>query len=134
MSTHFQPASGSKAALWTGRIISGLVTLMLLFDAVMKLIQPKNLLEECAKLGIPESALAGIAIALLASVVLYAVPATAVLGSILLTGYLGGAVMTHVRVEDPPWKIAMPVIFGALVWLGPYLRDARLRTLVPIRQ
>ncbi len=125
---------GSTKMMWTGRVISTLLTLMLLLDGVMKLIKPPQVLEACADLGLPESTIAGIGIALLASVVLYAIPATAALGAILLTGYLGGAVMAHVRVEDPPWKIAMPIIFGGLVWLGLFLRNQRLRALVPIQR
>jgi hypothetical protein len=140
MSADIQTAPGTRTApgstklIWTGRVISTLLTLMLLLDGVMKLLKPPQVLEACAALGLPESTIAGIGIALVARVVLYAIPATAALGAILLTGYLGGAVMAHVRVEDPPWKIAMPIVFGGLVWLGLFLRDQRLRALVPIRR
>jgi hypothetical protein len=129
-----QTVSGSNKTIWTGRVLSTLLSLMLLLDGVMKLIQPPEVLEACDKLGIPLSAIAGIGIALLASTILYAVPATAGLGAILLTGYLGGAVMAHLRVGDPGWMVVMPAIFGALVWLGLFLRDSRLRELVPIRR
>lgn len=107
---------------------------MLLLDGVMKLVMPAEVVKASAEIGIPETTLAGIGIALIASVVLYAIPATAVLGAILVTGYLGGAVLVHVRVEDPAWKIVMPAIFGAVAWLGLLLRDTRLQALLPIRR
>jgi hypothetical protein len=81
-------------------------------------------------LGYPEGKSFGIAVAELGSTVLYVVPQTSVLGAILLTGYLGGATATHVRVED---AFVGPVIIGMLIWLGIYLRDARLRQLIPLR-
>jgi DoxX-like family len=127
-------AGESTATIWTGRIISTLLTLMLALDGVMKLIQPEEVVIQSRRVGVPDTALAGIGIALLASVVLYAIPPTTVLGAILLTGYLGGAVFAHVHIGDPAWMIVMPMIFGGLVWLGPFLRDARLRALIPIRQ
>jgi hypothetical protein len=120
--------------LWTGRILSGLLTLLLLLDGVMKLVKPEPVVEATMKLGYPESAILGIGIALISSVVLYTIPQTAVLGAILLTGYLGGATASHVRAGDPPFTIVFPVIFGMLVWVGLYLRDERLRALVPVRK
>jgi hypothetical protein len=136
MSVVTQPTAGtgSTKLIWTGRVISTLLTLMLLMDGVMKLVQPPNVIEQSVRVGVPASAIAGIGIALLVSVVLYAIPATTGLGAILLTGYLGGAVFAHVHTGDPPWMVAMPVIFGALVWLGLVLRDERLRTLIPVRR
>ena len=126
-------ASISPAALWTGRILSALMALFMLVDAVMKLIKPQVVIEGTVKLGYPESAIVGLGIVLLISTILYIVPRTAVLGAILLTGYLGGAVATHVRVNDSTFTIIFPVIFGALIWGGLFLRDARLRTLIPLR-
>jgi hypothetical protein len=120
--------------LWTGRVISGLLTLMLLFGSVMNLAKTQQALAGGAKLGVSESAVTGIGVALLVSTLLYALPATAVLGAILLTGYLGGAVMAHVHMGDPAGNIAMPVVFGALVWLGLLLRDPRLRAVLPFRR
>jgi hypothetical protein len=105
----------------------------MLLDGVMKLVKPAKVVEATTELGIPESAIVGIGIALLVSTILYAIPATTGLGAILLTGYLGGAVMTHVRVQDPAWKVVAPGVFGALVWLGVVLRDPRLRKIIPIR-
>ncbi len=123
----------STKAIWAGRIISGLMALFMLVDAVMKFIKPPVVVEGTVKLGYPESAIFGLGVVLLISTILYMVPRTAVLGAILLTGYLGGAVATHVRVSDTTFTILFPVIFGALIWGGLFLRDARLRTLLPWR-
>jgi hypothetical protein len=125
----------SRKALWAGRIISALPVLFLLFDAVMKLIKPPPVIDATVKLGYPESTIIGMGIVLLACVILYVIPQTSVLGAILLTGYLGGAVATHVRVGDPLLTHTLfPVYVGVLIWLGLYLRDARLRALVPLRK
>jgi hypothetical protein len=123
----------SKTSLWAGRIISGLMALFLLFDGVMKVLKAKPVLEASDELGIPENAIVGIGIALIVSTVVYVVPRASVLGAILLTGYLGGAIMTHVRMGGPAFSIAFAFLFGVLVWLGLYLRDERLRTLIPFR-
>src|SRR5262245_26671487 len=131
--TATQTAPISKARLWTGRIISGLLALFLLFDGGMKLAKPAFVVEACNELGIPENAIVGIGIALLISTILYVIPRTSVLGAILLTGYLGGAIMTHVRVGGPAFSVLFAFVFGMLVWLGLFLRDPRLRALIPIR-
>jgi hypothetical protein len=126
----------SSKALWTGRILSGLVVLFLLVDAGFKLIKPlpAPAVQAFGQLGYPVGLAAGIGILLLACVALYAVPRTSVLGAILLTGYLGGAVASHVRVGDPWFSHALfPVYIGLLVWGGLYLRDQRLRALIPLR-
>jgi hypothetical protein len=123
----------SKAALWAGRVISGIVTLFLLLAAVMDLARPSSVVEGMVKYGYPESSLVGIGVALLTSVILYVVPRTSILGAILLTGYLGGAVATHVRAGDPVGRMLVPVFFGLLTWGGLYLRDERLRALAPLR-
>jgi hypothetical protein len=124
----------SKAASVTAWIIGGLPALFLVLDGVMKLVKPEPVIKATVELGYPQSTIIGIGIALLASTVLYLIPGTAVLGAILLTGYLGGAVASHVRVSHPPSNIVFPVIFGVLLWLGLYLRDRRVRALVPWRQ
>lgn len=117
--------------LWTGRVLSGLPVLMMLFSASMKLSHAPQFVEMwTGKLGWPESSLTGIGLLELACVALYAVPRTSVLGAGLLSAYLGGAVATHVRVGDP---FVAPVVLGLLVWAGLYLRDERLRALVPLR-
>lgn len=131
MDPHTQSPAVSKASLWTGRIMSGLVGLFLLFDGVMKLVKPEPVVTATVDLGYPESAITGIGIALLASTVLYLIPRTAVLGAILLTGYLGGAVATHVRVEQGAFSVLFPVLFGVLLWGGLYLRSPRLQALIP---
>jgi hypothetical protein len=128
-----QTAPVRKTTLWLGRIMSVLPTLFLLMDAIMKLVKPDFVVKATMDLGYPESAILGLGIVLLASTVLYLIPQTAVLGAILLTGYLGGAVAAHVRVEDGLFAIVFPVIFGALLWGGLYLRDQRLRSLIPWR-
>jgi hypothetical protein len=127
-------AVASVKARWSGWIIGGLPSLLLLVDAAFKFIRPAPVLEATAKVGYPESSLVPIGVALLASTLLYLLPPTAVLGAILLTGYLGGAVATHVRVSDPLLShVLFPVYFGAMLWLGLYLRDRRPRVLVPFR-
>ena len=99
----------------------------------MKLLKPAIVTETTVQLGYPESVILGLGIVLLACTALYLIPRTAVLGAILLTGYLGGAVATHVRVGASPFEILFPVIFGALLWGGLFLRDERLRELIPLR-
>jgi hypothetical protein len=123
----------SKGRLWAGRIIGGLPVLFLLVDAIMKFVKPAPVLEATVKLGYPESVIIGLGVVLLVSTVLYLIPKTSVLGAILLTGYLGGAVATHVRVQEVWFSILFPVIFGVLLWLSLYLRDHRLRALVPLK-
>ena len=120
------------ATIWVGRILSGLPALFLLIDGVMKLIKPVIVVETTVKLGYPESVITGLGIVLLACTILYLIPRTAVLGAILLTGYLGGAVATHVRVGEEVFPIIFPIILGALLWGGLYLRNERLRSLVPV--
>ncbi len=119
---------------WAGYIISGLMALFFLMDAVGKFIRPQAVVTATVELGYPESLILPIGIILLVCTILYLIPQTAVLGAILLTGYLGGAVATHVRIGNPLFThILMPVFFGILVWLGLYLRDKRLRELIPFR-
>jgi len=115
--------------------MSGLPALFLLVDAVGKLVKPAPVVEATLQLGYPESVILGLGIILLACTFLYIIPPTAVLGAILLTGYLGGAVATHVRVGSPLFShILFPVYLGALIWGGLYLRDERLRSLFPLRR
>ena len=121
----------SKGMIWGGWIVSVLVGLFLLLDGVMKLFKPQFVVEATVKLGYPESAIIGIGAVLVVCTLLYLFPRTAVLGAILLTGYLGGAVATHVRVNEGAFPIVFGVVFGVLVWLGLWLRDARLRALLP---
>ena len=127
-----RPALTSKATLWTGRIISGLAALFLLMDGVMKLSKPAPVVEATVKLGYPESIIVSLGIVLTLSTVLYMIPRTAILGAVLLTGCLGGAVATHVRVGNGWFEVLFPVIVGMLVWGGLWLRDSRLPNLLPL--
>ena len=133
MQSAIQAAPASKKLLWAGRVLGGLPALFLLFDGLMKLVKPEPVVKATVELGYPESVILGLGIVLLACTVLYLIPRTAVLGAILLTGYLGGAVATHVRVEDSVFTILFPVILGALLWGGLVLRDGQLRALLPMR-
>lgn len=120
----------SRKMVWTGRVISGFVVLFFLFDGTLKALKLAPAVEASVKLGYPESAIFGIGILLLVCTVLYTIPQTAVLGAILLTGYLGGATATQVRVGADLFPILFPGILGAVVWLGIYLRDAGFRALI----
>jgi hypothetical protein len=117
--------------LWTGRAISALPVLLLVFSAVVKLAGPAEVLKEFARLGYSEDLALALGIVELACTAIYVFPPTAVLGAVLLTGYLGGATATHVRMGE---LFIGPVIVGVLVWLGLFLRDERLRALVPWRR
>ena len=115
--------------------MSALPALFLFADGVGKLVKPAPVVEGTVQLGYPESVLVGLDIVLLACTVLYVIPRTAVFGAILLTGYLGGAIATHVRVGSPLFShILFPVYLAVLLWGGLYLRDERLRALIPLRR
>jgi DoxX-like family len=134
-----QPLAGGcpdrvpKGRLWTGRVLSALAVLFLLFDAVGKLIMPAPVAQAFARLGFPTSLGLGIGILLLICTLLYAIPRTAILGAVVLTGFLGGAVAIQLRAGSPLFETDFPVLFGLLVWAGIYLRDNRLRKLIPLR-
>jgi hypothetical protein len=131
MQSDTQTAAVSRSSLWAGRVISALVVLFLLFDAIIKLMRVPAALEGTARLGFSESVVLPLGMVLLACVALYAIPRTSILGAILLTGYLGGAVASNVRVANPLFGyILFPVYVGVLLWLGLYLRDGRLRILI----
>jgi len=118
-----------------GRVFSGLAAAFLAFDSVGKLLQLKPVMQGTAQLGYSTEAVFPLGIVLLACVVIYLVPRTAVLGALLLTGYLGGAVATHVRVGNPLFThVLTPTYFAALIWGGLMLRDARVRALAPWRR
>lgn len=131
MSSDLQTATSSKTMVWVGRILSTLPVLMLVMSAVMKLTKHPEVLKGFDKRGWPEYVLVPLGIVELVSTVLYVIPQTAVLGAILLTGYLGGAIATHVRIGEP---FIMLAIFGVVIWLGLFLRDARVRALIPLRK
>jgi len=133
--SEIETAPVSKGSLWTGRILSVLAILFFFMDAVMKLIKPAFVVDATAKLGYPEGVIQGLGIALLICTILYTVPRTSVLGAILLTGYLGGAVASNLRVGSPLFSnVLFPVYFALVLWGGLYLRDKRLRGLVPLRR
>jgi DMSO/TMAO reductase YedYZ heme-binding membrane subunit len=124
----------SKKSLWSGHIISGLVVLFLVFDGVTKVLKVAPVMEASARLGFPAALIVGIGATLLACTAVYVIPRTSILGAILLTGYLGGAVVTNLRAGSSLFSETLfPVYFGILVWGGLYLRDARLRELIPLR-
>ena len=125
--------SFSSKSLWAGRIMSGLPALFLLVDGIMKLFKPPVVVQATVELGYPESVIFGLGLTLLASTLLYLIPRTSVLGAILLTGYLGGAVATHVRVGGPAFNVVFAVMVGALLWGGLWLRERQLRELLPLR-
>ena len=113
--------------------MSGLPALFLLVDGVMKLFKPPIVVQATVELGYPESVIVGLGVTLLTSTLLYLIPRTSMLGAILLSGYLGGAVATHVRVGGPIFNIVFAVIVGALLWGGLWLRDGQLREMLPLR-
>ena len=127
-------SASNKRSLWVGRISSALPALFLLLDGIMKLVKPVFVVEATVQLGYRESVIVGLGVVLIACTILYLIPRTAVLGAILLTGYLGGAVATHVRVGGPLFSIIFPVILGAMLWGGLYLRDERVRSLTNLER
>jgi len=120
----------SKKMLWVAYIMSALPVLMLLFSGIMKLMKPASVAEGFAHLGYDANVAVGLGLVELLSTVFYIIPRTSVLGAILLTGYLGGATATHLRIGEPFY---MAVLLGVMLWGGLYLRDERLRLLLPLR-
>lgn len=125
----------SRTSLWTGRVLSGLVIAFLLFDGVIKLIPLDVVIETSRQLGIPTDLAFTLGVLTLACTLLYAFPQTSVLGAILLTGYLGGAIYVHVRAGSPLFSHTLfSVYLGLMIWGGLYLRDERLRLIFPFRR
>ncbi len=129
-----QERAVSKGKLWTGRVLSTLAVLFLLFDAFGKIMMPAAVVDASARLGFPISLSVGVGILLLVCTILYAVPRTAVLGAALLTGFLGGAVAIQMRAGTPMFETIFPVLFGVIVWAGILLREKRLLQVFPIRR
>jgi DoxX-like family len=126
----------STKSIWTGRVLSGLVVAFLLFDGVIKLLPAQVVLDTIKELGWPNDVGTARLLGFLtiSSTVLYAVPRTSILGAILLTGYLGGAIATHVRIGSPLLThILFGVYLGVMIWGGLWLRDPRLRVMLPVR-
>ena len=129
------PASAaptSKKMLWAGRVISAIPVLLMLFSAVLKLVKAAPVVQGFPRYGYPESLIVTIGALELLSCIVYLIPGTAVLGAIVMTGYLGGATATNVRVGDPSY--IMTVLLGVFVWGGLFLRDHRVRALIPFRR
>ena len=135
MQTKNQVAPASTKKLWAGCILSGLAILFLLVDGIMKLVNPAPVVEGMIRLGYPLNLTATIGIILLTCVVIHAIPQTSALGAILLTGYLGGAVASQIRVGEPLFSnVLFPIYMAAFIWGGLYLRDDRLCALVSFRR
>jgi uncharacterized membrane protein (UPF0182 family) len=133
MNATVDAARTSKAGLWSGRIITGLVVLFLLFDGVTKVLKVPAVLKAAARLKFSTAQIVWIGIVLMVCTVIYVIPRTSILGAILLTGYLGGATATQVHAASPLFETVFPVIFGVLVWAGLFLRDAEVRAIIPLR-
>ncbi|CAN5547880.1 DoxX family protein [soil metagenome] len=128
------PMPSAKPMLWIGRIISAFAVLFLVFDAVIKLINIQPVVDASILLGLPVDLAPRVGLLLLACLAIYLLPRTAVLGAILLTGYLGGALAIQLRIGAALFPLVFPLIIGALLWVGLFLRDPELRTLVPLRR
>ena len=126
-----QTAKVSKAAQWTGYVMSAMPVLLVLMSSVMKLMKLPAVVDGFAKSGVPEKLIVPVGLIELTCVVVYLIPRTSVLGAILMTGLLGGATLTTLRIGDPTYP--MPVVLGMLAWGGLYMRDLRIRELIPLR-
>lgn len=128
-------AAPSKGQLWTGRILSGIAILFLLFDAVIHIMKPAPVVAGFGQLGYPLSLAVPLGIIELICIILYFVPGTSILGAILLTGYLGGAIAAQLRIGAPLFStLLFPIYVALFVWGGLYLRDPIVRTLIPVRR
>ena len=135
MHSESKTTADSKKKLWIGRILSTISILFLLFDSIPKIIRIEPVVEATIKLGYPDHIISVIGIILFVCILLYIIPRTTILGAILLTGYLGGAVATQVRIESPLFShILFPVYLGILLWGGIYLRNEVLKTLITLRK
>jgi DoxX-like family len=127
--------ASSRGALWTGRALSGFVILFLLFDSALKLANMTVVADTMRQLGYPTNLAQGLGVLILVCTLLYAIPRTAPLGAILLTGLLGGAIATHLRVGSPIFShLLFGLYLGLILWVGLFLRDERLRALIPLRR
>lgn len=127
------PVDLSRKSVLTGRVLSGVAVLFLLFDAIGKLLQPPQVVDGTTQLGWPASVILPLGIIQVVCLAAYLIPRTSFLGAILWTGYLGGAIATHVRLENPLFShILFPAYVAALLWGGLWLRDRRLRALLPL--
>jgi hypothetical protein len=121
-------ARSAKLRRWIGRVMTGVPVLFLTFDCIIKFVRPPVVLASNAQLGYLPSVIVPLGVVLAICVALYAIPRTAIVGAVLLTGYLGGAIASHVRVGDPLFShVLFPIYVAILVWGGLYLQDGRLR-------
>jgi DoxX-like family len=135
MSEITETRAGSKTGSRIGWVLSVVTILFMLFDSAGKLFLESHVVEATTKIGYPVDAIRPIGIIALVCTILYAVPRTAILGAVLLTGFYGGAVASKIRIEDPLFSsILFGVYFGLIAWAGLYLRDERLRALFPFRR
>ncbi len=123
--------AASGKVVWTGRVISVLASLLFLFSAFLKFKGGPEVEQGFAHLGLPLSMMKPLAVLELSCTLIYLIPQTSVLGAILMAGYIGGAICTCWRVGDP---FAVQIVLGILLWLGLYLREPRLKDLIPIRK
>lgn len=124
----------ANGLVWTGRVLTALGVLFLIFDAVIKVMQIQPVVDSFNLLGIPAGLAPAIGFLMLACLVVYLLPRTSVLGAILLTGYLGGAIALQLRISAPAFNLVFPLIIAAFIWGGLYLRDPLLRTILPVRR
>jgi hypothetical protein len=135
MATQTQGSAGPKWMRWVGWGMTGLMIAFLLFDSVSKLVLEHHVVEATIQIGYPLDVIRPFGLICLVCTILYAIPRTSIFGAILLTGYLGGAIASKVRIEDPLFSsVLFGIYFGVLVWGGLYLRDERLRSLIPLRR
>ena len=121
----------SRKALWAGYVVSALPVLLLVFSAIIKLMKPAQMVEGFARLGIPDPLISQLGMLELVCAVIYLVPSTCILGAILITGYFGGAIATNLRLGE---SFLLPLMAGVMIWGGLYLRDQRVRALIPLRR
>ena len=128
------PASATAPRRWPGRVLSGIPAAFLAFDVAIKLVNPPFVTEASVRMGVPPELTVVLGVVLAACLALYLIPRTAPIGAVLLTGYLGGAILAHLRIGDPLVSHTLfPIYVGALLWAGLYLRDERVRRLVAAR-
>jgi hypothetical protein len=129
-----RPETRTPPAVWAGRVLSGLAVLFMMFDAGIKLLERPEAVQGTTQLGYPESVVFGLGVVQLVCLIVYLVPRTSVLGAVLWTGYLGGAIATHVRLGNPLFShVLFPTYVAAFLWVGLWLRDERLRAVLPFR-
>jgi hypothetical protein len=124
----------ANTMIWTGRVLTALGVLFLVFDAVIKVMEIQPVVDSFNLLGIPTGLAPAIGFLMLACLAVYLIPRTSVLGAILLAGYLGGAIALQLRIGAPTFNLVFPLIVAAFIWGGLYLRDPLLRTILPLRR